>query len=725
MAGLSATKNLSGGWLVEKLLSGRRWEWPFALLVGLIYWFANRSIGGPAYQQDEVGYLVNAAFLAGHVIDGFSSYHAGYSLFLAPLFGLLDSPEQVWQGVKLVNAALWSLSFLSLALLLKRAVPEAAESARFLAVVASAAYPAWIAMAGYAFSQGVFVLIFVLAALAHLTWSPRTTLSVLPASVLCGFLYWIHPTGLGVIVASVLAVGVTAVRTRQGHVALLLHIAVILCFLVSYKLGMQPWMAERMTPPGYEPRGHYPSISSVAARFEEMRFWRDWLLVVLGQFSYVAIATFGAAVFGVAYLQRSVSSLFRKADRPSPPMNPSLALFLLASFVGVVLITATSFASQPNGPGSIDEWIYGRYAEGTLLPLLAIGLLATRRWSLALAAAIAVVGVGLILQQQVEGISWFNLVCVQAFWPQALARDASLEQWFLIGAAGVAFSYWLLTPLGLLAVFAAYIATIQVQLDWHRGIVNGYSRPTAVIEFLRTNYPKGTCVGFNPSLPDGASLQMSERIRLYSFYLFDYRFRRTSNQEWLKDCGGPLLTYDPSAAYESSSVKVMGREIETGLLVLAKNPANVTVPALALRRGRVAWYSDLSSECQRGYCFTAVDLTAWSGISRLSGGVRETTGRAGLLFFGPYLSMPAGRYTITIDLDVDRSKGEFVDVVSASGTKIHFKSALSDLSRDESARPTLQFELTESVADLEVRLHVTAESQVRFRSYAIRTRTAG
>jgi hypothetical protein len=272
----------------------------------------------------------------------------------------------------------------------------------------------------------------------------------------------------------------------------------------------------------------------VAARLDEIRFWRDWLLVVLGQFSYLAIATFGAAVFGAAFLGRAIVSRFRTADQSASTVSPHVALFLLGSVVGVAMITATSFASQPHGPGSIDEWVYGRYVEGTLLPLLAIGLIASRRRSLALAAAIAVVAVGLVLQQQVEGMNWFNLVCVQAFWPHAIARSASLEQWFLIGAAGVAFSCWLLAPLGLVAVFAAYIATIQVQLDWHRGIANGYSRPTAMVEFVRMNYAKGTCVGFNPYLPNGATLQMSERIRLYSFYLYDYGFRRMSYQDWLK-----------------------------------------------------------------------------------------------------------------------------------------------------------------------------------------------
>ena len=77
-----------------------------ALIIGIIYFVVNLDVSGPAYQQDEIGYLVNGAFFAGHVIDGFSSYHAGYSILLAPLFAIFDDPGLIWKGVLLVNALL-------------------------------------------------------------------------------------------------------------------------------------------------------------------------------------------------------------------------------------------------------------------------------------------------------------------------------------------------------------------------------------------------------------------------------------------------------------------------------------------------------------------------------------------------------------------------------------------------------------------------------------------
>ncbi|HQR44262.1 MAG TPA: hypothetical protein PLX97_16315, partial [Gemmatales bacterium] len=266
--------------------------------MGSIYWLANRSIDGPAYQQDEIGYLINAAFLSGRAVDGFSSYHAGYSLLLAPLFVLLNSPEHVWAGVKVVNALLWSGAFLALASLLEAYFPEATERQRFAALVVAAAYPAWVSMAGYAFSQSAFVFVFLLSVLTLERWTSSRPFSVVPHSFLVAYLFWIHPTALGVIIASFTIVGLVSWRERRG-VGLCVHVVLVLTLLAAYKLGIQPWMAERMTPAGYQPRVHYPGIEAVIERWTNFGFWRDWVLVMIGQYSYLAIAMLGAFIFAL------------------------------------------------------------------------------------------------------------------------------------------------------------------------------------------------------------------------------------------------------------------------------------------------------------------------------------------------------------------------------------------------------------------------------------------
>ena len=58
----------------NKYLTSSRQDLFFAFIIGIVYYIANLDVSGSAYQQDEIGYLVNGAFFAGYIIDGFSSY---------------------------------------------------------------------------------------------------------------------------------------------------------------------------------------------------------------------------------------------------------------------------------------------------------------------------------------------------------------------------------------------------------------------------------------------------------------------------------------------------------------------------------------------------------------------------------------------------------------------------------------------------------------------------
>src|SRR5437588_10572816 len=94
-----------------------------SIAIGCVYLAASWHISGPAYLRDEIGYLANAAFLAGYRIDAASSFHAGYSLLIAPAF-LLSEPKLVWKAVLAINAILWAANFAMLYVLLRRVLPH-------------------------------------------------------------------------------------------------------------------------------------------------------------------------------------------------------------------------------------------------------------------------------------------------------------------------------------------------------------------------------------------------------------------------------------------------------------------------------------------------------------------------------------------------------------------------------------------------------------------------
>ena len=253
-----------------------------------------------------------------------------------------------------------------------------------------------------------------------------------------------------------------------------------------------------------------------------------------------------------------------------------LNIFLLVSMLGVIAITATSFASQAQGPGSLDEWFYGRYAEGVLLPLMAIGLAGWQRQGLTtgLTVAVAIVIIGVLIQSlSAEGV-YLNLVNLQGFLA-SVTITSIISRFMVCGRRNCGgYLYYVFWGDSALAIGCAISADCANASPVARKHSSRYSRPSAMVDFVRKNFPKAQCVGFDPYLPPEANLQMAERIRLYSFYLFDSGFRRLDLSKWNQSCDGPLFSYD-STIVKSDAAMLVAIEPETGLMLFSKTRISI------------------------------------------------------------------------------------------------------------------------------------------------------
>ena len=133
----------------------RRSRISVVFIIGIIFWLLSSTYQGPAYLTDEIGYLTKAAAIAGFSVDGASSYHGGYSFFLAPLFLIFKSPFAIWQGIMVLNSLFWCCTFLLLLKLSDNLFPEVSESEKKTALIITAFYPACISMCGYAFVSSI------------------------------------------------------------------------------------------------------------------------------------------------------------------------------------------------------------------------------------------------------------------------------------------------------------------------------------------------------------------------------------------------------------------------------------------------------------------------------------------------------------------------------------------------------------------------------------------
>lgn len=536
--------------------------------VGGAFLFVSWSFSGPAYLEDEIGYLASAAFFAGHRIDAASSYHVGYSLLIAPAF-LLSDPYVVWKGVLTINAILWAASFAILHSILRRLLPNASGSRLLTATLISALYPTWIVSSGYALATTAFVVVFLASVLALFFWLPNSPWSLTPHSALVGYLYWVHPTGAAVALASVLAISFEAYRRRNAK-SLCWHVVLIAGFIIGYNWGIRDWIANSVTPPGYIPHFHYPSLTSALRTVLTWHGSAVYLTILAGQFAYFIVASFGMAFVGTMFCAQQLMNISDRDVHDTDRRNArAVSLFIGVAPLCVMALGAMSFFQWDHFEG--DFWIYGRYLEGVILPLLAIGLAVFRADAKFAILSIAVIAAGLLLEAVAPSGAQPNIVNTVSFWPQYLAKGHGFFVWMLIGAIAIVAIARFGRKLAVGLITLAFPLAIYHQAIWHEWILTDFSSPSSLVKIIRTNFVPGTCVGVDPSLPPDATLFQTERYHLNAYYLFNYGYRRMSPAEWIGQCDGPYLTYNPSSLLANGHARLVAREIRSNLVLVQRS----------------------------------------------------------------------------------------------------------------------------------------------------------
>lgn len=549
-----------------------------SVLVGSIYFVINLQSSGPTYQQDEIGYLINSAFFAGNVIDGFSSYHTGYSFFLAPIFLFVRNPFDVWPGVVFVNSLFWAGSFYLALKTIKRIYPNFKLGEIIFAMVLCFTYSSWISITGYAFTQSCYVFFYMLSVYLLINGLNKKGGYAIIFSFVMGFLYWIHPTALGPIAASILMAMINAAY-RKEYFGAAKHIIIVLFMVITHKLGIQVVMENIMTPQDFAARAHYPSISSVLDSAVSLRFWKYWFLIFIGQITYLTVATFGMFLIGfIKCLRWTIPPNNTHRLIPIDNIRFNVGLYLISTAIFVAAISSASFASQPHSP-SVDELFYGRYIESIILPLFLIGSIEYRKIQdvKILMLCLSIILIGYIFNEMAGNFTWINLVNLQGFWPYLIFKQ-NLTVSFFIGATSVAFVLYLGNRIILIPALLIYTLSITENNDFHSNLYNAYSKPSGLVGFLRGHFKSGQCVAFDEYLPKGNTNLMAERIRLYSFYFYDYKFSRQYIENWYAHCAGPMLSFKKQHDFDLP-VNLLAREKNTGLGLFIKSadckPLNV------------------------------------------------------------------------------------------------------------------------------------------------------
>lgn len=708
----------------ESNRQARWWSIAIALVVAAAYYAANAWVTGPAYLADEIGYLTNAAFIAGHNIQGASSYHAGYSFLIAPLFYFFHDTYDVWQGVLVTNGLMWGAAIGQIHWIARRLFPGTSPGLLLFAVLLVACYPANVVMSGYAFSQSAVAFVFVCSVSTLLMVDLGRPLSVVPHAALVGLLFWVHPTGLVAPVASLLALLPVCLATRQSRI-LFVHVVVSVGLVLAYRYGIEPWRVAGMTPAGTETHLHYPGLGSVAAALSSSANWFELFGVAFGQMAYSTVATFGLTALAAVSV---ITGTLQPATGTEPALDRAAPIRWYALLAPLGCIALTSLSTAAGDPNRLDYWVYGRYQDAFILPLLMVGLLQGRRhWMATLVIAGAVCITGVLVTYGIGTTGGVNRVNISGLWPELWANPVSVATWLTWGAVGIVAFNFLPRYIAWPGAILLYSFSISSQFEFHKAILDYHSNPSEVVEFVQGNFDQG-CVYFDAeSLPRGAdpaSVNV-ERGFLYSYYFFNYHYQkgRNSESDWVKkDCRGALLTYDPSWIQRHPELSVVGIETQTGLRVLVKDdPRKLLYPVRNKTSGMESyWISQMSKECLvSAGCFhsTPGSLVRFTQVGRLQDDGLVTTGREGFLFFGPFRDTKKGTYEIQLFGSGKFSSGAYLDVAVDGGRTILMRESLRG--DHPGSLGAWRFEVPQDVPGLEVRLWVGAADELVVHGYSV------
>ncbi|MCJ8502471.1 hypothetical protein [Desulfatitalea alkaliphila] len=510
-----------------------------SLAAAIIVYFSNSSIIGPMIQADESSYLNNAAAIAGFLNDHASSYGAGYSLLLVPAFWFAHTPATIWVGVKLINAALFFILVCSLWCLARLFSPEVPLARRIWAVILVSAYPMWVIMAGYSFSQIAFAPFYVLSFIAFTKCIRGKWGTWLLLGLLSGFLFWIHTTAIAVLIAFSVSCGFVAVK-RAAYIEYAIMFLAAALMIVIYKYGFTPWLHERMTISGAPPGLHYPSIVSLLQPLFTWDGIRNVISRTGGHVFYLSIGSLGLIWLGFVDLWSNRFGPKNANNRVYEDLVQSAtAIFLSLSVLGVVGLSVLLFSSTPEAQ-RLDHWMYGRYVEGVIAPVLLIGAMSNNFRNVIWAVPIAVISAALLSMEfeTYVGIARFN---ISAFWQDFWFRDQGLWVWLATGCGLIGLAAWMPRRLGYSVVLAMFLYSSYLQISWHSAAALIASKKWDAALFVREKFPVGTCVGFDHSGINSYSRHVYWFD--FGFQLFDYELKRISAEKWFEECDGPLFSY--------------------------------------------------------------------------------------------------------------------------------------------------------------------------------------
>lgn len=645
---------------------------------------------------DEFGPIATTAWFCGEnwsdVAETIGYYSYGYSLLLVPLYLITNTATGFYRAAIVLNAVLVACVVPISYYAGVKAFPGIKKRNLCLASFVAANYSAYVVRSQMAWCENLLMVLCWLLLLLLVNMAEEVEWhQIVLSAVVSVYLYTVHQRMLGVLIAYFICLCVLLWKRRHAVRHLALYVATSGVLLGIHRV-IKVYVKYNVWNNGVKAQTNdYSSLVSRLDSMENILAVFEKLPVALGgHLFYVGAATLGLGIFACVVLVRKLWKIYFKAGR-TEVKAPQMALtYITLAFLGMlgVSLVATSTAEEWR---NIEYFMYGRYVEPTLGMLIYFAVIycfeTTRKYADIIITAVIMVISTIIaaIQYSSMGTASFNVMTcigISVWYQEKIHFIAPLLVSMLVLCAlycGKSEKIKLLTT-GCVVCFwigsgLYYIRNrIIPQEDYY------YEYKTLITEKLDRN-------------------EMAE------FYYYGNRINYTGSriQFLLKD----IATLQCETDYSDIPEEIF-YAVTDDVQFLLENPQLDIVEEV---NGVWLVTNETKRENQEIELPFALFMTGMG--SELSGQQTVTNaGVGGYLLYGPYITLPAGKYEVQIryrSASMEGSEAGWADVYASE--TVYDKKALQETG-NEWETLTLKFELPERTDRIEIRLVTNEGTQV-------------
>ena len=490
---------------------------------------------GPVYLSDEIGYAAKAAHLSGQSNLLSSSWHAGYSIAMAPLFKLFGIGEAAWRSIAILNLLLLILSVIFWLSTLRK-LGISTKKASWISISSLACYGVW-GFTGWLFVNPMMQL--VIAMLSRLLLIEKTRLKIMAIAATGGLSYWVHPTGALIAGSAWLAALLNAVlssnRQAEKRISITKMISLIAGMLLTLAIMLlyqQVHSAINISMGG--DGGHYSKqVSGYIAAFTEETV-KTGLEVCTGFINGIAnlsIATFGYSSLLVTSLLHAPSGSSLETERSK---TLTIQTFIVLLTTCLLLFSAALSINMEN---NYQHMLHQRYISPMIQSLWILGVAScmadesfknlNRRIVVSTAPVFLAIVIGSIMWDYDKT---FSLVDLMSSGSSVIAHRIGSQQEALSGL-GIGTLIIIATqalapyPKVILAGVIASMVGFESNVMRSRGVQDGSTQLALVRKANRMEGDHNICLAAART-----PLAASESDNIYEFYLSSPDIKRIINR---------------------------------------------------------------------------------------------------------------------------------------------------------------------------------------------------